>query len=465
MMARIPIHVKIIASLLLGVAAGVALNLWWTDATWASLGVTDKAAFLAGGEGNSQAGWAAAMVKFAVDGTRFFGKLFIRCLQFIAVPIVLFSLIAGAASLGDVRKLGRIGGKTLFWFLVTTAIAIIIGIALTSAVRPGERIGEASKTKLTAQYAAEASKKTDEGKIKAKSMTAWDQLLDTVPANPFAALANAQMIQVVLFALVIGGALTVIPKEKAKVVIDACDALTEAITMLVQGVMKFAPYAVFTLICPIIATTGLDVLAALAIYALVVVVGLSIVNFGLYPLLLWFFTPRHNRVTFSRFFRAMAPAQLLAFSSSSSNATLPVNMACARRIGVPEDIVSFVLPLGATINMNGTALYQAVVAVFLAQLYGIPLTLGDQVMLILTATLVAVGTAGVPGASIVLMVIVLQSVHVPTEGIAVILGMDRILDMCRTVVNTGGDAMTATIVAASEGVLEHRRADDPGEFA
>lgn len=460
-MKKMPIHVKIIISLALGVLVGVLLNRFWTPEVWASMGIKDKAAFLASGtaDGN-QPTWAAHASKFAIDANRFIGRLFIRCLQFIAVPIVLFSLIAGAASLGDVRKLGRIGGKTLLIFMTTTALAIVVGIGLSQAVKPGTYVGEESKARLMSQYAAEAGKKASEGQERAKTMTAWDQLLDTVPSNPMAALATGQMIQVVTFALVLGAALTVIPRHRSKPVIDVCEALTEAITAIVQAVMALAPYAVFTLICPIIATTGVDVLGALGVYAGVVVAGLALINFGLYPLMLSIMTPSSNRIGFSRFFRAMGPAQMLAFSSSSSNATLAVNMQCAKKLGVPDDIVSFVLPLGATINMNGTALYQAVVAVFLAQLYGIPLTLGDQAMIVLTATLVSIGSAGVPGASVVLMVVVLQSINVPPEGISVILGLDRILDMCRTVVNTGGDAMTAAVVASSEGTL---RKDEESE--
>lgn len=455
MSRRIPIHIKIIISLLLGAGVGVALNLLWTEGTWSGLGVGDKSAFLAGRESaaNEGAGLGAAATKFLIDANRFIGQLFIRCLRFVAVPIVLFSLIAGAASLGDVRKLGRIGGKTLAWFTTTTVIAIIAGMTLAHTIRPGTLVGEASREKLTTQYKEEAAKNSAEGQKRAATLSAWDQILNTVPVNPFGALATAEMMQVVVFALALGGALTLVPREKAAWVIGACQALTEAVTHLVQWFMRLAPVAVFALICPIVATTGLDVMGALGAYALTVVGGLALVNFGVYPAILRLFTPSENKVTFRRFFRAMAPAQLLAFSSSSSNATLAVNMQCARRVGAPAEIVSFVLPLGATINMNGTALYQAVIAVFLSQLYGIDLSLHDQLMIVLTATLVAIGSAGIPGASVVLMVVVLQAAHVPPEGIAVVLGMDRILDMCRTVVNTGGDAMTAVVVASSEGRL------------
>jgi proton glutamate symport protein len=455
MKRRVPMHIKIIISLLLGIAVGVALNLLWSAESWGALGVGDKAAYLAGqtSDANTDAGLAAAGVRFLIEGCDFLGKLFIRALRFIAVPIVLFSLVAGAASLGDVRKLGRIGGKTLLIFLVMTCTSIVIGITLTRTIKPGEYITDASREQLMAQYAEQAARSAADGQTRADAISAWDQILHIVPINPFAALATAEMIQVVALAIAVGAALTLLPIERSRRVTEVCEVMTEVMTIIVNTVMRLAPVAVFALIAPIIATTGLDVLRALGVYVAVVVTGLASVSFIVYPIALWLATPAGNKMTFSRFYRGMAPAQLLAFSSSSSNATLPVNMQCARKLGVPDDIVSFVLPLGATMNMNGTAMYQSVVAIFLAQFYNIDLTLGDQAMIVLTATLVSIGSAGVPGASIVLMIVVLQSIHVPPQGIAIILGMDRLLDMCRTVVNTGGDAMTAVIVAASEKTL------------
>ncbi|GJQ30222.1 MAG: glutamate:proton symporter [Phycisphaerae bacterium] len=450
------LHWKIIIGLVLGVFVGIALNLWWTDATWRSLGVGDKTAYLAGTDAaaNAEAGPVAVSVRFAINATQFAGKLFIRSLRFIAVPIVLFSLIAGAASLGDVRQLGRIGGKTLGLFLITTIVSIVIGITLARSVAPGERVTPETKRQLIESRSAEAAAKAASGKASIAEKTGWDRVLETVPINPFESLAKAEMLQTVFLALVLGCCLTVIPRERSEPVVKACEGMAHAITVFVEFLMRTAPYAVFAIIVPIVATVGLDVLQALAVYALVVVAGLGVVLFGVYPLMLWTMTPRDNRVTFGRFFRAMAPAQLLAFSSSSSNATLPVNIECAtERLGISKDVASFVLPLGATINMNGTGMYLSIVAVFLAQLYEIPLSLADQAAIVVTATLAAIGSAGIPGASIALMVIVLEAVHVPAEGIAIILGADRILDMCRTVVNTQGDAAVAAIVAGSEGKL------------
>lgn len=442
--------------LALGILVGVALNVGWTDARWAMLGVEDKAAFLAGSESerNAGAGLAAEAVRFGINGVQMLGKLFIRCLRFIAVPIVLFSLVAGAASLGDVRKLGRIGGKTILIFVATTILSIVIGLTLARTVQPGGYVSPETKAQLLKARANEAASKTASGRASIAEKTGWDRVLETVPLNPFEALAKAEMLQTVFLAVVLGSALTLIPKARARAVVEACQGMADAITAFVEGLMKIAPYAVFLIIVPIVATVGFDVLAALGVYALVVVAGLAIVLFVVYPIMLYVFTPRNNRITYRRFFRAMAPAQLLSFSSSSSNATLPVNLDCAiKRLGVPEDVASFVLPLGATINMNGTAMYLSIVAVFLAQLYEIPLGMADQAAIVVTATLAAVGSAGIPGSSIALMVIVLESIHVPPEGIAIILGVDRVLDMCRTVVNTQGDAMAAALVAAHEGRL------------
>ncbi|CAG0971721.1 Proton/glutamate-aspartate symporter [Phycisphaerales bacterium] len=453
---KIALHWKILIGLALGVVVGVVLNLAWTDATWASFGVNDKTTFLAAkpSDANAEAGAAASAVRFAVNLTQFTGKLFIRCLRFIAVPIVLFSLIAGAASLGDVRKLGRIGGKTLLLFAGATVVSAVIGISLARTVNPGSFVKSETKERLLTERAAEAAGKAATGRAAVAEKNMWDRVLETVPLNPFEAIAKGEMLQIVTFALVLGCALTLVPKTRSAPIIQVCDACADAVTRVVEFLMLTAPYAVFAIIAPIVTTVGLDVLRALGVYSLVVLAGLLSVQFVLYPVMLLVFTHGENRVTPGRFFKAMAPAQLLAFSSSSSNATLPVNMdCCTNRLGVSEEVTSFVLPLGATINMNGTALYLSVVAIFLAQLYDLPLTLGEQTALVVTATLSAIGAAGIPGASIALMVVVLETVHVPPEGIAIILGVDRVLDMCRTVINVSGDAATAAIVASTEGQL------------
>ena len=281
--------------------------------------------------------------------------------------------------------------------------------------------------------------------------TGWDSLLDIVPRNPAEALADGNMLQIVFLALVIGIALTLIPDEKARPVMRVCEGMTEVILALVRVVMQVAPFAVFTLLVEVMASMGLDVLGALLVYSAVVVLGLGTMVFLVYPTILRMGSGIPRR----KFLAGIAPAQLLAFSSSSSSATLPVTMECVEdRLGVSGEVTSFVIPLGATINMDGTALYQGVAALFIAQLYGIPLTMGDQLTIVLTATLASIGTAGVPGVGIVMLIIVLGSLgfspEVMASGVAIIFGVDRLLDMCRTTCNVTGDAMVAAVVGASE---------------
>jgi proton glutamate symport protein len=463
------LHWKIVIGLVLGVAVGVALDRLWSAATWRSLGVGDPAAFLARRTGdifaagkdspaNAEAGLAGHLVRWLINLNTLVGQLFFRALRFVAVPIVLCSLIVGVASLGDLRRLGRIGAKTLTLFMITTMIAIVIGLGLANAFKPGEHVPADKREALmaTRQKDVESSAQKTE-----QIPTLWQQSLDLVPGNPFEALGTAMMapgtiprqgslLQVIVLSIAIGAGLTMIPQSKAAPVIAFFDALTDVIVRLVHLIMLMAPYAVFALVVPAIATMGLDVLKALGVYAAVLTCGLAIALFAEYPLFLWFLAGMSPRT----FFRGMAPAMLTAFSSSSSNATLPITMECTReRLGVSERITSFVCPLGATINMAGTAMYQGVAAAFIAQMYGLDLTLGQQAMIVLTATLAAVGTPGIPGAGVVMLVVVLESVHIRPEGIAVILGVDRLLDMCRTVVNISGDSATAVIVARSEGEL------------
>lgn len=489
---KLALHWKILIGLVLGVVVGVVINQAWTPATWAAVGVDHPAAFLDGKaaevpvlpegvatvqalnpadpalarlspfqlspeqvdayklervEANRGAGLAAKAARVLRKLNTFIGDLFLRGLKFIAVPIVLFSLIVGASSLNDLAKLGRIGAKTIGIYLCTTAVAITVGLVFAKVVRPGSFVTKETRDQLVAQFGDEAT-----GKVQAAAAPdVWSTVLNIVPTNPFEALAKGEMLQVVCAALLIGVCLTLIPKEKARVVITACDGMTDVIIKIVDLVLMLAPYAVFAMIVKVVADMGLDVLKALAVYSLVVVAGLATMMFVVYPAV--FMTLA--KVRYGRFFRAMSPAQLLAFSSASSSATLPVTMECAQeRLGVHEEVASFVLPIGATVNMDGTALYQGVAAVFIAQLYDIPLGLGGQLTIILTATLASIGTAGVPGVGMIMLVIVLQSVGIPLQGIAVILGVDRVLDMCRTSVNVTGDCMVCCVVAHTEGALE-----------
>lgn len=502
--AKMALHWKILIGLLLGVVVGLAINITWTDATWARLGVDEIKPYLDGRERaavlpegidqvaaidptnenlagrsvftitsdqieryrletrpvNPDAGLVAAAARFIRHGNAFVGDLFMRGLRFIAVPIVLFSLIVGVSSLKDMSKLGRIGGKTIGIYLVTTAIAITIGLVLANVVGPGRGFPDELRQSLEASGAGDASLKIAGAEDRP---TAWDTMLNIVPANPFTALAATEMLQVVFAAVAIGVGLTFLPEKKAKPVIEFADAMTDVVIMIVHGVLAIAPYAVFALIVKVLADLGFDVLLNLIQYVLTVVGGLALMIFVIYPAVLRIFTP----IGYRRFFKAISPAQLLAFSSSSSGATLPVTMECCEeRLGLSEEVTSFVVPIGATINMDGTALYQGVAAVFIAQMYGMDLTIGQQLSIVLTATLASIGTAAVPGVGIVMLVIVLQSVNIPLQGIAVILGVDRILDMCRTTCNVTGDCMVAAVVAAGENAIAPDvPADDgiPGE--
>lgn len=434
MTTRIALHWQILIGMALGLVVGLAVNL---------LGGPIDRVLEAGGA-------LGSLLTFLARLNDFVGDLFLRGLRFIAVPIVLFSLVVGASSLNDLKKLSRIGGRTVAIYLVTTAVAISIGLVFANVAQPGTWLPEALRDSLAAAGADVASTKMQA----AQPPDVWDTLLNIVPKNPFAALATGNMLQVVFTALAIGVALTLIPKDKASAVIKVADGLTDTIIKVVQLVMLAAPVAVFCLIARVMATLGLDVLGALLVYSLTVVAGLAVMTFVVYPAVLWAVA----RVSPLRFFKAIAPAQLLAFSSSSSSATLPVTMKCMEdRLGTSEEVTSFVVPLGATINMDGTALYQGVAALFIAQLYGIDLTFSDQLTIVLTATLASVGTAGVPGVGLIMLVIVLQAVGIDDAtmkgGLAIIFGVDRILDMCRTTTNVTGDCMVTAVVAHAEGAL------------
>jgi len=375
------------------------------------------------------------------------GDLFIRLIWMIVVPLVFASIFVGTASLGDIRKLGRIGAKTLSYYLITTAIAITIGLVLAGVFKPGSDINEGTKTHLLESYKGEAMKDLE---IASKRPGIVDTLIRIVPRNPFESLTAGDMLQIIFFAVMFGIAVTMIPGGKGKMLIDFFDAVSDGMTQLVHIVMKFAPIGVCALIAAVVGRFGAQILLSLVKYALVVLAGLAIHMGTIYSLAVWIFARMSPRF----FFRGIRPAQLIAFTTSSSNATLPVNIECAEEnLGVPKDIASFVLPLGATINMDGTALYQGVAAVFIAQVYGIPLTVIDQLTIVLMATLASIGTAGVPSVGIITLTMVLRTVGLPLEGIALILGVDRILDMCRTIVNITGDASAAVIVAATEGTL------------
>lgn len=390
-----------------------------------------------------------------------FGTLFLNLLKMIAVPLVLFSLVAGVASLNDSSKLSRIGGKSIALYLGTTVVAITIGLLFVNLFGPGTGLAAATREKLMAAYGDVASERA----ATAAGLSLLEQLVAIVPTNPFGALAEAQMLQVVFFALMLGLALTRLARRSTEAahVVSVFRTLADAIVEMVQMIMKLAPLGVFALLASVTADLGKDpetlgdLLASLGGYMATVVLALLVHGLVVYGALLRLFT----KVPLRRFARAMAPAQLLAFSSSSSAATLPVTVRCVEQdLGVDSEVASFVLPLGATINMDGTGLYQGVAAVFIANALGMPLDLGQQLTIVLTAALASIGTAAVPGVGIVMLVIVLQQVGLPEAGIGLILAVDRPLDMCRTVLNVTGDATVATVVASSEQRL--RRAETAG---
>ena len=402
-------------------------------------------------------GYVAASIgrsEVVLDYVKPVGTLFLNLLKMIAVPLVFFSLVAGVASLNDSAKLGRIGGLSIVLYLGTTAVAITLGLVVVNLIAPGTGLSEDVREGLMAQHGDQAKVGID----RADSVSVVDQLIGIVPTNPFEALANAEMLKIVFFALMLGIALTRLAQTESGTghVVKTFQLLSDAIVEMVQLIMKIAPYGVFALLASVVADLGknpgelAELMASLGWYMLAVVAALIAHYLLVYTVLLKTLT----EVSWLKFAKAMVPAQLLAFSSSSSAATLPVTLRCVEEgVGVDEEVSSFVLPLGATINMDGTGLYQGVAAVFIANALGHELSIAAQMSIVLTAALASVGTAAVPGVGIVMLVIVLKQVGLPEDGIALILAVDRPLDMCRTVLNVTGDATVATVVASRQGLI------------
>ncbi len=388
-----------------------------------------------------------------VDWIKPFGTVFINLLKMIAVPLIVVSLIVGLSDLKDISKLSKLGGRTVLFYLCSTIIAVTIGLGLANIIKPGKYINESSRITLLENFSGDASQKIELAE-KAKSSGPLQALVDIVPDNFFRAMSdNGSMLQVILFVILIGIGLILIEEEKAKPVVDFFKGLNDVIMKIIDIIMLFSPYGVFALMAALmVEIPDFSTLGALAIYGLTVLFGLLLMLLVLYPSLLMLFA----KVNPLRFYKAIAPAQLLAFSTSSSAATLPVTMECVtENLGVDEEVSSFVLPLGATVNMDGTSLYQAVAAIFIAQaMLPDPLDLHSQLMIIVTATLASIGSAAVPSAGMVMLVIVLGQAGIPEAGLALIFAIDRPLDMCRTVVNVTSDATVATIVAKSVGKLK-----------
>ncbi len=363
------------------------------------------------------------------------GSIFVSLIKMMVVPLVFVSLTCGAAQIGDIKKLGRVGIKTLGFYLATTAIAVTIAITVATLVQPGSFMTLGSETLA----------------FEAKEAPAMVQVfIDMIPTNPVKSMADANMLQIIVFALFMGSAITILG-DKAKRVKELFEETNEIILKIVMIVMHFAPYGVFALVAKTFATFGYSAIGSLAMYMLCVLGGLLIHAIFTYQGLLIAFTGLNP----IQFFKKFSPAMIVAFSTSSSNATIPVTLdATEKRLGVKKELAAFTIPLGATINMDGTAIMQGVATVFIAQLYGVPLGIPEFLTIILTATLASIGTAGVPGVGLIMLSMVLTQVGLPVEAIAIILGIDRILDMCRTVVNITGDAVCTIIVAKQEGELD-----------
>lgn len=424
-MPKIPLHTKIIIGLIAGLLFGLASIFFKIPAY------------------------------ITVDYIKPVGVIFVNGLKMIAVPLIIASLIVGVANLGDISKLSRMGGKTILLYILTTTIATTIGLFIVNIIKPGHVITPETREEILGIYSTAALETTSQAE-QLKEQGPLDPLVRMVPVNFFNATTdNANMLQVVFFSLIFGIAILKVPKAKSKTVIAFFEGANDVILTIIHFIMALAPLGVFALIAALIVelagenpSKAWEILSALLVYSFTVIIGLLIMILLIYPSVFKIFT----KVKYKRFFRGIREAQLLAFSTSSSSATLPVTMECVEKnLGVSEEVTSFVLPLGATINMDGTSLYQSVAAVFIAQAMGIPLSIGSQIMIVLTAVLASIGSAGVPGAGMVMLVIVLEAIGLPVAGLALIIAPDRILDMCRTIVNITGDATVAMTVASTEG--------------
>lgn len=468
MKKKLPLHVKII----LGLIAGII---------WAFI--------------SSALGWNS----FTINWIDPFGQIFIRLLKFIAVPLVLFSIIDGVSGLNDTSSLGRMGVKALALYLISTVTAISIGLVVVNFIEPGVHIDEAQRVKnrisyelwvqqtdgveiideqnylsdpknatmvnaLSEDIGASDKKKVDEKVALAKKQKETPPLkfiVDMVPENIFLSVSNnGMMLQIIFFAIFFGITLAVVPKERGEPVKKFISSINEVFLRMVDTIMKAAPVFVFALLAGVVAKMAdspaevLEIFKGLGTYTITVTIGLGLMLFIIYPLVASAFI---KKMSYKKFFRILSPAQFLAFSTSSSAATLPVTMECVEDgMGVSKNVSSFVLPIGATVNMDGSSLYMAVAAVFLAQLHLIDLTLSQQLVIVLTATMGSIGTAAVPGASLVMLIIIMQTLGLNPAWVAIIFPVDRILDMCRTVANITGDATVAGIIASSEGELENK---------
>ncbi|HEY6061304.1 MAG TPA: dicarboxylate/amino acid:cation symporter [Gemmatimonadales bacterium] len=418
------LHTKIIIGLVLGAAAGLASYTWARDAAWTA--------------------WLREYIAQPV------GQIFLRLLIMTVVPLVFCSLTVGVAGLGDIRRIGRVGGRAIGYFLVSTALSATLGLILVNLVRPGDGLDATVREQLMNTYRTQAQGIQQAMTIK----PGVDMVVNIVPRNPVKAAADLDMLGIIFFSVMVGVALTLIPEEKSKPVQKLLEAGGDAIVKIIDIAMQLAPYGVFGLIFVVTSRFGWDLLGALGKYVAVVLVGLLLHGAVTLSAMVRFLGGL-NPVTF---FSRIRASMITAFSTSSSNATLPTNLAVAEEeLGISPRIAGFVLPIGSTMCMNGTALYEGVTVLFLAQVFGVPLSIGTQIFVIVLSVITAVGAAGVPGGSLPLLMVVLATVGVPPEAIAVILGVDRILDMSRTTLNVIGDMSATVYVARTEDGWDARR--------
>jgi proton glutamate symport protein len=425
---NLPLWGKIVAGMVAGIIWGLlAVMLDWTD--------------------------------FNDNWIRPWGTIFLNMLKLLAVPLIFVPLVKGMASLTDISKLSRIGFKTLGFFMASTVVAITIGLLIVNVMKPGHAFPESKRTEMQEQYAATVGEKESIAE-QVKTSGPLDFLVGIVPENVIQAAGdNRNILQIIFFAILFGLAVALIPHEKVKIVKDFFDGLNEIVLKIVDLVMTIAPLGVFALLGTLVVdftgddvSESLDLFASLGLYIIATVIGYLIMIFVIYPIILKLLTP----IGYRDFYKAISPAQMIAFSTSSSAASLPISMEIVERdLGVSKTISSFVLPIGTTVNMDGTSLYQAVGAVFIAQAFGFDLTMAQQLTIVLTATLASIGTPGVPGGGVVMLVIILTSVGLPAEGLALVLALDRPLDMLRTVVNVTGNCAASTIIAKSENELNY----------
>ncbi len=413
------LHTRILLGLGLGALAGVSVNLVAHDAAWVE--------------------W----INTYVAGPA--GQIFLRLLFMVVIPLVFATLTLGVAALGDLRSLGRIGGRTAAYFVVTTAVAVAIGLTLANVVRPGDGIPSDVTAELVASYQGDADSRLASSGARDFGIGTF---VDIVPRNPLKSAVDTQMLQLIFFSVMFGVALALIRPERAAPVLRFLEGLADAVTKLIEITMRLAPYGVFALIFVVTSRFGWTLIGHLGQFVIVVIVGLALHCLVTFTLALQL----GARLSPRRFWAAIRAAVVTAFSTSSSNATLPTSLLVAeQRLGIPAPVAGFVLPMGATMNMNGTALFEGVAVLFVAQVFGVELSLADQLMVVILAILTAIGAAGVPGGSIPLLMMMAASVGVPAEGIAIILGVDRLLDMCRTTVNVAGDLTATCVIARLEG--------------